>query len=613
MKLSPRALMVVLRRVVLVLLGLELAYLSVANLILRTQLIQDAVAGAEGFQLEFRRAYSLWPGRVHVEDFGLRVEDYNVQFELKLEAADLDIALSELLSKKFHVTKLDATGTRFRMRHKLIVVGDDAERVAAYPPIAGFADPPYFVGVRPPPIPDAEYDLWEVRIEDVTARATELWVMEYRFAGEAMARGSFVIRPTRWLQVSPAELVLERGTLRLGEHRVAEQVHGRISCDVPDMDVQATEGSEVFREISSRIELKLSGGELTFLQAYLARLGSVRYGGKGDFHFDLRLREGLVQPGSRLTLLAAPLELRHDFASLRGDAMLSLTGPSAAAPKDLTLTFNAPMLQASRPSSPAAAPSLRGLRGELALHAADLAEELGLGAGKVAVQDVRVPELAWLDSSATKLGGQLRAQLELRRDPAGLLSGSAGVSAQDARVAHGAFAASGALQADLTLAPSKPENLELSELELEVSQLALRSGDKRSRPVAASLTGSGFRVAARGAPAASGSLRLRLSSTEALLPLFVDSALRNVGSAALDLKTLNGRADLELTPGLMKLRRIDAHSGNLRLRGHVEQRAEPSGALLFSSGPLHVGVTLRNGDAQLSPFVADDWLGPPRT
>ena len=611
MKLGSRAPLVVLRRVLLVLAGLQVAYLLVANLILRSQLIQKAVSDADGFHLELGPAYSLWPGRVHVEDFRLRVEDYNVQFELTLAQADVDIALSELVRKRFHVTKLDATGTRFRMRHKLIVVGDDAERVAAYPPIAGFADPPYYVGVRPPPIPDADYDLWEVRIENVTARADELWVMEYRFAGEATARGSFVVRPARWVQVSPAELVLERGTLRLGEHRVAEQVRGRIGCEVPDMHVQASEGLQVFREISSRVELKLSGGQLSFLQAYLARLGSARYAGQGDWHIDARLQKGVVQPGTRLALLAAPLTIQHDFASLSGDAMVSLTGPSATH-STLTLSVNAPSLQASRARSSAASPSLRGLRGQLALQAADLTGQLAVGAGQLTVQDVRVPELAWLDSSTIKLGGKLRAQLELRRGQAGLLSGRAALSAHDARVARGAFAASGHLQAELTLAPSKPENLELSELELEASQLALRSGNKRSRPVAASLTGSGWRVAAQGSPEARGALRLQLSSTEALLPLFVDGALRDVSSAALDLQALSGRADLELTPERLKLTRIEAQSGRLKLRGHVEQRAEPSGALLLSSGPLNVGVTLRDGDAQLSPFVADDWLGPPR-
>lgn len=153
-RLQARDLAKVLGGVAAVLLFLQLVYLAAANLVLRSQVIQDAVGASEGFALEFSSAYSLWPGHVHVRDVSLRIEDYNVQFEVALGSAEVDIALSELPFKKFHVTKLRAEGTRFRMRHKLITVGEDAERVAAYPPIKGFADPPYFVGVPGPDTPD---------------------------------------------------------------------------------------------------------------------------------------------------------------------------------------------------------------------------------------------------------------------------------------------------------------------------------------------------------------------------------------------------------------------------------------------------------------------------
>jgi len=157
-RVQARDLAIVFGRVAAVIFFLELAYLGIGNALLKTQLIQNAVGSADGFHLDFERAYTLWPGRAHVRNLSLRVQDYNVQFEVALAEADLDISLSELPFKKFHITRLVASGTRFRMRHKLISIGDDAERIAAYPPIKGFADPPYYVGVHPPPIPDADYD-----------------------------------------------------------------------------------------------------------------------------------------------------------------------------------------------------------------------------------------------------------------------------------------------------------------------------------------------------------------------------------------------------------------------------------------------------------------------
>jgi len=286
-----RSIASVLLRVAAVLLALQLVYLVAGNAAIKSQLIKKAVSGSEGFELDYASAYTLWPGHVHVEQLALRVEDYNIQFEVALGSAEVDISLSQLLFKKFRVTRLDASGTRFRMRHKLIVVGDDAERVAAYPPIRGFADPPYFVGVRPAPTPeDVARHLWQVRIENVTARVTELWVMEHRFVGEGVARGSFVVMPARWVQVEPAELTLERGTLRLGQHVVADEVQGKITCDIPDMWVQKTDGVGVLGEIAATIRLDLGKGQLGFLRAYLARFGKLDYGGEARWSIDVNVQ-----------------------------------------------------------------------------------------------------------------------------------------------------------------------------------------------------------------------------------------------------------------------------------------------------------------------------------
>lgn len=610
---AAHAVRVVLWRVVLVLAGLELIYLLAANLVVRSDLIKSAVAGAEGFGLEYGRAYTLWPGHVHVEDFALRVEDYNVQFQVELDRAELDIALSELLFKKFHVTRLDAQGTSFRMRHKLITVGADAERVAAYPPIEGFADPPYYVGVRPPSFPDD--DLWSVRIDNVTAHTDELWVLEHRFRGQATARGSFVVAPTRWVQVSAATLDIERGKLELGEHLVAASVKGRIRCDVPDMDVQATEGSQVFREISSHIALELDGGKLDFLRAYLARFGPLHYSGKGAWHLDLRVQSGVVQEGSSVSLLAKPLVVSRGDLGVSGDVMLSLVRRDDAGPEGLALAFNAPELLAHR-SGPAKndSPRLRGLRGSLSLRAADLAGEMRVGAGRLAAEELAIPDLGWLRLARTQLGGSLRAKAQLQRDERGYLSGHAELWATDAAFARDDVRLTGALASQVSLAPSKPAALALREARLELRAFQIRSGERHSQRFDATVQSPRLELRSGTTPTLRGSLAASVSSTEALLPLFVGSVVRDVGAEALALRRLTGQADLKLSPERVALRRISLQSGRLRMRGHLEQReSQAAGAMLLSSGPLNVGVTLEDGTTRVSPFVGDDWLAPPRS
>lgn len=603
-----RTLASVLAGALAVLCAMQLVYLAAANWVLKTQLIQKAIASAEGFHLELDDAYSLWPGHIQLRGLVLRFEDYNVQFELTLASAAADISLSELLFKKIHFTKLNAEGTRFRMRHKLIVVGDDAERVAAYPPIRGFADPPYYRGVRPPPVADEDYDLWQLRVENVTARVSELWVLEHRFLGDGLARGSFVVKPARWVQVEPARLELTRGTLRLGQHVVAERVHGHITVSIPDMHVQASTGRGVLKEISAGVELTLERGKLEFLQAYLARLGSARYAGNAEWLLDLNVQRGVLQPGSRIGLLARPFKLKHAFGDLSGDLMVSLARDPRLSPDRLVLNVNAPLLRAERQDTREPGPHIEALVGSLELNATDLAGVLSLGLARAALRRVEAPSLGWFGSTATQLAGSANGDLSVTRSADGAVSGQTHVEVHEGKLSRAGFAASADLQADASFA-SVGERFDLGKLKVLASRVALAAGGKRSEPFALSLDGSGLQLLTGSAPSARGQVTVHLSSTEALLPLVMGSAVKDVTSTMLDLESLDARANLELRRGSVQVELIDARSGNLRMRGFLSKRTrDPRGAFLLSSGPINVGVTLRGGETEVSPFVADDWL-----
>jgi hypothetical protein len=609
-RVRARTLASVLWRVAAILFALQLVYVVAANSLLRSRVIKDAISGSEGFNLDYSSAYSLWLGSVSVRDLTLRVEDYNVQFEVALTSADVDISLSQLLFKKFHVTKLDAAGTRFRMRHKLITVGDGAERVAAYPPIEGFADPPYYVGLRPAPIPDDEYDLWSVRIENVHARVSELWVMEHRFRGEGLARGSFVVKPARWVQVMPASLVLQSGTLTLGEHVVAQNVSGKISCSIPDMDVQKSEGLKVLNDISASVKLALGGGQLSFLRAYVGT-SPVEYGGEAEWLVDVNVQRGNIERGSRLSARAMPLRAKTSFAELSGDVMLSFGRDALEAPDELALSLSAPSIAVARKGRTAPAPQLRGVAGSLRLSGTDLKQELALGEASFAVASASVPDLGWFEVEGSSLAGEANATLQVSRARDGAISGSArlGGTALDLRRRDLAIGANAAAALAFTRPPDERAAFELQRLRFDLSDVRVQRGAARGDPFSLSLDGAGMRVVPVGNPRVNGMVRLEVSSTEALLPLLMADPWKDLAGTALALEHLEAKASVAFADGDFDLKLMDARSGNVRMRGYLSKHAQqPLGAFLLSSGPINVGVTLSQGDTEISPFVGDEWL-----
>jgi hypothetical protein len=253
---------------------------------------------------------------------------------------------------------------------------------------------------------------------------------------------------------------------------------------------------------------------------------------------------------------------------------------------------------------------LEGVSGSLTIQGVDLKQEMSLGASQFAVKAARAPSLAWFETKGTQLSGRALASLDFSRSQSRALSGHARLALEEASYRKGDFAASCDLRSQLAL-ESGPDarGLALEQATLDVSRALLSSGSKRSKPFAASLDASGLRLDPESIANARGAVRLRVSSTEALLPLVMSDPLRGIAGSALDLEQLEARANVQLSKGKIDVQVISAESGNLRLKGYLSKREQaPRGAFLLSSGFINVGVTLSNGETEVSPFVGDDWL-----
>ncbi|HEY5959012.1 MAG TPA: hypothetical protein VIV60_20775 [Polyangiaceae bacterium] len=324
-----------LRRAFAIMLAVELLYLIMANALFRTSLVSQVVQSAQGIRFDYGSAYSVVPGRVHVDRLKLRFEDYNVQFELRIDHAVLDVSLHELALRRFHVLDVRAGQVSFRMRHKLHSVGQDAMRVASYPKIEGFADPPLYTGSRPPPIPDAQYHLWQVHIENVLADVNEIWILEYRFLGNAIAAGSFLLKPARWVMVKSASLTFQSGKLQTVESGATGALVGRIRCDVPGLDVRRLSGSEIFRAISADATLSIANWELKFIDQYLQPRFKVDAKGPLEVQLRAELSAGRITERTNVVLDAPKTVATSPDGSFEGRVHATLGAVTAT--ESLTL------------------------------------------------------------------------------------------------------------------------------------------------------------------------------------------------------------------------------------------------------------------------------------
>jgi|GEM_PF-2279077 len=560
-------------RVVCVLAGLELAYVIGANAFLRSNGVVALVEAANGVKLDYASAYSVVPGHVHVKRLRLRFEDYNVQFQVFVEKGTLDIGLTELVRRRFHVYSLLADGVSFRMRHKSQSVGNSAERFAAYPKIEGFADPPLYHGVKPAPTPDDQYDLWQINIENVVAHANELWVLEYRYTGDAEARGSFLVQPERLVRVEPAALRIRSGTLLVGDAPVARHFAGTIECSVPSLDVKNTVGAEVFHSISTKLDLRLGDGDVRFLNVYGAPAHEPTLNGAMSSSIRAQITRGVVQPGSQLLAAVPSLQLTWPAVTLATQLGLSFGRLRSEPELHVNATLQDARLESRRAGSSIAGPRAPQASGALVLDGVGLTQPLAV-AGAEAEIEASLANLAWFNGlfdaeSRMRFSGSANASVKLTRKAAGNGDGEIELNVQRGRVQDPTF-------------------------------------DIRSDVHAVSR----FRTQREPSLFAQGAVSFRISEGDTLLSLAVGSAAQKLLSTGLNLGALDGTVAFHAAQRGLDLELTQAKCGAVSGRGYFQQPLQGNGrgAALLSAGPVHVGLRVAQGQTQTSPLVGSDWL-----
>ncbi len=175
------------------LLTLALLYAIGVNLLLSTGALARLLsARPDKLRVEYAHARTSLPGRVHLEGLVLTGQDARFEWQLRLDAADADIALLSLLRRRFVVERVVATGVSFRARFRLEAKDATADRIARIPPIPGLDAVPLLDLER-----EAEEEQekerkgepFAIQLENVDARGVrEVWIDSLRLAGDMSAK-----------------------------------------------------------------------------------------------------------------------------------------------------------------------------------------------------------------------------------------------------------------------------------------------------------------------------------------------------------------------------------------------------------------------------------------
>ncbi len=293
-----------------VVLGILLAplvlYLLVANVFLATPLLVKLTnRKPEKFFMTYDSAWTFWPGHVHVRGFHMRFQTYRVAFELDIDKSTAEIALTELLNRRFVAKNVGAHGVSYRHLHKVDPKQALDERTLAFPMIAGVA--PNVSGPRPDPKQKPKSKkVWSVRLDDVDAHIDEVWIQEYRWRGKGTAVGSFEIVPRQSFWVGPVHTELQPGLVTVGKEIVSTNFGGEADTTITRVEFIRERKLRMLKGLNIDGHFEGDVDDLKFLRVY-GLTGS----GDGKLAVDADIREGTLREGTKVALDLPRVNVRY--------------------------------------------------------------------------------------------------------------------------------------------------------------------------------------------------------------------------------------------------------------------------------------------------------------
>jgi hypothetical protein len=302
------------RQVVLGLVGVLCVFVvfvvGVTNLVLRSDWLSGQInSDPATLFVTYTGARSLLPGHLRFDTLVLRSRDSNIEWEARLEGVTIRVCLSDLLRRRFRAGSVRANALSYRLRERLERSEATPARLARYPGIVGFAEPP----LRDPPAPPAVAgNPWRIVVDDLSVGVVrEIWIDSWHWTGSARLGGGLDLLPGRQAEVPPSELSVAGGTLRFGEHVISRETLGAVRAALPRFETQDYPGNEVWKIMSGMAVLRGTLHGLDFLSADgeglriaggigSARIGVVLDGGRGRARIDADARRFVARAGKRI-------------------------------------------------------------------------------------------------------------------------------------------------------------------------------------------------------------------------------------------------------------------------------------------------------------------------
>ena len=308
-----------LRWVGIVVLALLVLYFVGVNAVLASPLGERLFTSRpQEFQIRYERAWTLWPGVVHVRGFQLCTQDRAVQVMITADRVHGELHLWTMWDLRFSAADVEAHGVTMRVRPRVKEGDEKKAHLDELPPIADYASPI---------ITQAELDaprgpLVKIELERLSVHhLREVWIERTKYTGDAEVSGGLFYAPLEKLRLDGVRVSDSNAKLTHADDEIALE---RLVAQVTLKELSLKEQQVAdFQKLTAELELKATM-EPRFLNGYLTKvkgLSSLKASGAaGPLVLAVKVKDGVVEEGASLSFTTPRAAVRIPFVELAGGA-----------------------------------------------------------------------------------------------------------------------------------------------------------------------------------------------------------------------------------------------------------------------------------------------------
>ncbi len=286
-------------------LGIVLIYPIAGNVLLSSGALANIISKKpEKLKLTWRKAWTLFPGRIHVEGFDLDIHSKKNRIQVKIDQVVLDLSLFSLIDKVVDIQYAEADGLVLSHTKRIKArEGKESDKEAEQSPESRTPTGTSALTENDEPVaPQPHKQPWVIQLENVSStNVKRIQLNKFKLIGEGELKDYAMRLVTKGGPLRIDDIDIDMKAVSPDPSNIEEKFSQikaklRLAENIPKQN----KGKKLLKFISGRMEVVGDAGSIEFINVLLGDKFNLTVSGGGKLNMLIIAEDGELMHGSRM-------------------------------------------------------------------------------------------------------------------------------------------------------------------------------------------------------------------------------------------------------------------------------------------------------------------------